>query len=56
MQRWFSHQTWEEKQIWSPWLASLANRRLLARNRKRRVVRPVRMQACEQQQQSLFAY
>lgn len=52
MERWFKRQSWEDKQLWSPWMASLANRRLLARSKSRRT-RLVRTPACEQQ--SLFA-
>ena len=54
MQRWVNKQSWQDKQLWSPWMASLANRRLLARARQRSR-RASRRAMCEQQQDLLFA-
>lgn len=51
MVRWFSRQSWSEKQEWSPWLKS-KYRQHLPSNKPRR---PRRASEAECEQQSLFA-
>jgi hypothetical protein len=51
MQRWLNKQSWEERQVWSPWMASPDHQRLLAIRSPRRIP-PVR--SVRYEQQSLF--
>ncbi len=51
MERWFRRQSWEDRQQWNPWMASAANRMLLARKNQ---TRSRRTQPAASEQQSLF--
>jgi len=52
MERWFRRQSWQDRQEWSPWMASASNRQNFARTTPPRS-RLAKLALCGQQ--SLFA-